>query len=123
MRRTLEHCSLITKYGKPNQYDGKCEGFQKDRDDDEPCEQCMNCKFQIFYDGNDNEMTDKYLRSVVVGVIADTPKEYKKGNLLLQRSVDKGGDSVLITASGNKGERTAYLIPTEYLKQFLNEPL
>lgn len=65
----------------------------------------------------------KYARAIVVGVVADTPKEYKKENLFSQRAVDKGGDSILITASGNKGERTAYLIPTEYLKQFLNEPL
>lgn len=64
MKRTLEHCSLITKYGKPKQYDGKCEGFQKSNTDDEPCNQCMDCKLNVFYDVNDNEMvTDEYLRS------------------------------------------------------------
>ena len=65
----------------------------------------------------------KFARMLVAGVIADKPTEYKKEKLLLQRSVNEGGDSVLITASGNKGERTAYLVPTEYLKQFLEEPL
>lgn len=64
MRRTLEHCSLITLYGKPKQYDGKCEGFQVSEEDDEPCEQCMDCKLNVYYDPNDNEMaTDEYLRS------------------------------------------------------------
>lgn len=65
----------------------------------------------------------KYARAIVVGVVADTPKEYKKENLFLQRAVDKGGDSILITADKNEGERTAYLVPTEYLKQLLKEPL
>lgn len=55
MKRTLEHCSLITKYGKPNLYDDKCEGFQKDKDDDEPCEQCMSCKLNVFCDESEGE--------------------------------------------------------------------
>lgn len=48
--RTLEHCSLITKMGgAPNQYDGKCEGFQNG-DDDEPCETCKKCKLNTTYE-------------------------------------------------------------------------
>lgn len=50
-KRTLDHCSIITLLGfKPNQYDGKCEGFQVDKDNDEPCETCKNCKLNIFYE-------------------------------------------------------------------------
>lgn len=50
-KRTLDHCSLITKMGgKPQQYDGKCEGFQKGNDNDEPCEICMKCKLNTFYE-------------------------------------------------------------------------
>lgn len=53
MRRTLEHCSLITKYGKPRQKNGKCEGFQKSDKDDEPCEQCKNCKLNELYESDE----------------------------------------------------------------------
>ena len=63
-KRTLDHCKLITEMGKPHQANGKCDGFQKSDDNDEPCETCMNCKLNTFYDKNDNEMaTDEYLRS------------------------------------------------------------
>lgn len=47
MKRTLEHCILISQYGKPRQIDGKCEGFQKSKDDDEPCNTCMNCELNM----------------------------------------------------------------------------
>ena len=50
-KRTLEHCSLITKMGgKPTQMNGKCDGFQKSRDNDEPCDTCMKCKINTFYE-------------------------------------------------------------------------
>lgn len=65
----------------------------------------------------------KYARAIFVGVVADKPTEYKKENLFLQRVVDKGGDSICITLAGDKIQKTAYLVPTEYLKQFLEEPL
>ena len=55
MKRTLEHCSLITKYGKPRQADGKCDGFQKSKDDDEPCDICVDCKLNTFYEPEEQE--------------------------------------------------------------------
>lgn len=65
----------------------------------------------------------EYARMIILGVIADSPKDYKKEKLLLQRAIDKGGDSVLITLDGNEGEKTAYIVPTQALKDLLNEPL
>lgn len=50
MKRTLENCKLANKYGAPNHYDGKCEGFQKSSEDDEPCEICKECKLHLFYE-------------------------------------------------------------------------
>ena len=44
MKRTLENCRFIKILGKPNQYDGKCEGFARSEYDDEPCEECKRCK-------------------------------------------------------------------------------
>lgn len=53
MKRTLEHCGLITKMGDkdcpPKQEDGKCYGYGKSQDDDEPCEICKECKLNVFY--------------------------------------------------------------------------
>ena len=65
----------------------------------------------------------KFARMIADGVIADKPEKYKRGKLLLQRVIDQGGDSVLITADGNHGERTTYIVPTGYLIQLLDEPL
>lgn len=48
MNRTLENCSLIKKYGKPNQYDGKCEGLQRSSIDDEPCDICKKCRLNVY---------------------------------------------------------------------------
>lgn len=54
MKRTLDHCGLITKMGDkncpPKQTDGKCEGYQKSSTDDEPCEICKNCKLNEMYE-------------------------------------------------------------------------
>lgn len=53
-RRTLDHCRMISKYqdllGKPQQRDGKCDGYQKSQGDDEPCETCKECKLNTFYE-------------------------------------------------------------------------
>lgn len=51
-KRTLNHCRLITQFGKPRQHDGKCDGFQKSGTDDEPCEICRKCKLNTFYEDN-----------------------------------------------------------------------
>ena len=52
MKKTLDNCSLFRKVGvKPKQYDGKCEGYAKSEYDDEPCEQCKKCKYNVFYEG------------------------------------------------------------------------
>ena len=54
MKRTLDHCGLITKMGDkdcpPKQTDGKCEGYQKSSTDDEPCEICKKCKLNEMYE-------------------------------------------------------------------------
>lgn len=42
--RTLDNCRLVTAYGRPRQYDGKCEGYGTDYANDEPCEICKRCK-------------------------------------------------------------------------------
>lgn len=36
--RTLEHCSLITKLGRPNQQNGTCDGFTRSEIKNELCE-------------------------------------------------------------------------------------
>ena len=55
MSRTPKHCGLITKMGDkgtnyPKQVDGKCEGYQVSRDNDEPCDICKECKYNEFYE-------------------------------------------------------------------------
>ena len=47
--RTLDNCKLIQKYGRPNQYDGMCEGFGASRINDEPCRVCQKCKLNYLY--------------------------------------------------------------------------
>lgn len=54
MKRTLENCRLVQKYGKPNQYDGVCEGLARSKDDDEPCDICQRCNLHYL---NDDEAT------------------------------------------------------------------
>lgn len=49
--RTIENCNLIKKYGRPNIYDGKCEGYGGE-DADEPCEVCKECKLNTCYQDN-----------------------------------------------------------------------
>ena len=55
MKRTLENCLLVKKYGAPNQYDGKCEGLCKSPTDDEPCEVCKKCSLHYLYDEEHEE--------------------------------------------------------------------
>lgn len=55
MKRTLENCSLIQQgrrkgIGEPQQRNGVCLGYQKDKNDDEPCEKCKTCKLNISYE-------------------------------------------------------------------------
>ena len=55
MDRTLNNCSLIAKcikngIGEPRQSNGKCDGYQKSYDNDEPCEHCSKCKLNTFYE-------------------------------------------------------------------------
>lgn len=49
-KRTLDHCKLITAFGKPHQANGKCDGYQKTEVNDEPCETCKKCKLNTFYE-------------------------------------------------------------------------
>lgn len=54
MQRTLENCTLIQKcvrrgIGNPEQRNGKCMGYQKSENDDEPCEICKSCKLNEYY--------------------------------------------------------------------------
>ena len=52
--RTLENCVLIKAcvklgIGEPTRYWNldKCLGYQRGKNDDEPCEKCKNCKYYI----------------------------------------------------------------------------
>jgi len=55
---TIEHvmsrCWLIHKYksseGTPSVVNGLCNGYQTDVNNDEPCEQCQECPFNIHYE-------------------------------------------------------------------------
>lgn len=57
-KRTLQNCSLIKKYGKPEQYNGLCEGFGRSENDDEPCEICKECKLHYLYYDDKTEYKD-----------------------------------------------------------------
>lgn len=47
--KTIKNCSLIKKMRiKPYEANGKCEGFQKSEFDDEPCEICKHCRFNMY---------------------------------------------------------------------------
>jgi hypothetical protein len=50
MKRTLENCSIIKKFGEAVQYDGKCEGLGKTDADDETCDVCKKCKLYIHWE-------------------------------------------------------------------------
>lgn len=54
--RTLDNCSLIKKMiksgiGEPEQmYNiNKCLGYQRSENDDEPCEICKGCKYNLSF--------------------------------------------------------------------------
>lgn len=54
--RTLDNCSLIQKMikrgiGEPEQYHNinKCLGYQRGETDDEPCEICKRCKYNLSF--------------------------------------------------------------------------
>lgn len=54
MQKTFENCSLIKKcvrkgIGEPDYRNGKCCGYQKSENDDEPCEECKKCKLNEHY--------------------------------------------------------------------------
>jgi len=56
MTRTVNNCSLIKKAirqgaGTCGTENGKCIGYASvaDHDNDEPCEQCKECKFNVWY--------------------------------------------------------------------------
>jgi hypothetical protein len=38
------------KDSPPKQINGKCEGYQKNLIDDEPCEICKECKLNMMYE-------------------------------------------------------------------------
>ena len=54
MKRTLEHCGLITRMGDkdspPNQHGGRCDGYAVSETNDEPCYICKGCKLNTFYE-------------------------------------------------------------------------
>ena len=45
MKRTMENCSLIRKYGEPGRDGDFCLGFGRSEVDDEPCEPCKKCEW------------------------------------------------------------------------------
>ena len=75
-KRTLENCSLIRKFictlGKPNQYDGKCEGYAG-KDEDEPITKCKECKLNTTYE-------DKILKGIIMKINKPKYVEYMKSD-------------------------------------------
>lgn len=53
LKKTIENCRLVRKYGMPEEANGKCFGLSKVAYDDEPCDTCKNCK--LFYLNDDDE--------------------------------------------------------------------
>ena len=58
MKRTFENCTLIQKcvrsgIGEPERRNGKCLGYQKGENDDEPCEICKKCSLNESFDKNE----------------------------------------------------------------------
>lgn len=53
-KKIINNCSLIRDYhkieGVPEIVDGKCVGYQKGTNDDEPCAKCMDCKANVWYE-------------------------------------------------------------------------
>lgn len=54
--RTLDNCTLIKEcvkagIGSPKQYYNieRCEGYAKSEFDDEPCEKCKKCRYNISF--------------------------------------------------------------------------
>lgn len=43
MKRTLDNCRLVARYGKPPQHAGMCDGFAASKENDEPCKTCKSC--------------------------------------------------------------------------------
>lgn len=57
MKRTLDNCTLIKEcvkkgIGEPKQYYNieRCEGYARSEYDDEPCEKCKKCKYNIAFE-------------------------------------------------------------------------
>jgi hypothetical protein len=59
--RTLDNCRLVTAYGRPRQYDGKCEGYGTDYANDEPCEICKRCRLHYINAELDNKSSRRAL--------------------------------------------------------------
>lgn len=50
-KRTPENCGIIKRIGEPGtDGKGKCMGFGKAWNDDEPCESCKKCKYCTSYE-------------------------------------------------------------------------
>ena len=55
-KRTVENCVLVKKairleIGEPEiQADGRCLGYAAEKEGDEPCEICKECKLNTSYD-------------------------------------------------------------------------
>lgn len=56
-KRTIENCTLIKRgvhrlgLGEPETRNGKCLGYGRGENDDEPCEKCKVCTLNTAYEG------------------------------------------------------------------------
>ncbi len=51
-----KHCEIIKQKGDPGtDGNGKCMGFGRSEEDDEPCEPCKKCKYCTSYEEEGNE--------------------------------------------------------------------
>lgn len=49
-KKTLENCRIIKERGNPGTVNGKCIGFGRSYENDEPPEACKRCKLHYLYD-------------------------------------------------------------------------
>lgn len=50
VEKVQDICILCNNHGSPDIVEGKCQGFQRSEEDDEPSDLCRECPANIFYE-------------------------------------------------------------------------
>lgn len=58
---------------------------------------------------------------VTNGVIGNVQQEYKREQILLQRNISDGGDTVTVTLANQNNDTVIYIVPTQSLREVLSE--